>query len=390
MCGIAGIFSYNGQSVNHDELARIEESMSARGPDGAGSWFDESGRVGLAHRRLSIIDLSERAAQPMSSPCGRFRITFNGEIYNYQEIRKKLQRQGRIFTTESDTEVILHLYELKYERMLTDLRGMFSLAIWDSAKQELFLARDAYGIKPLYYSNDGYTFRFGSQVKAILAGGSISQEPDPAGLVGFMLWGSVPDPFTIYRGISAVPAGSSLKVTMSGPETVHQYISIADIISAGGAIPCKPSDVDYRVRQAARESVEAHLISDVEVGVFLSAGIDSGAILGLMRDAGVSNVTAITLTFNEFNNTESDEVPLARKLAHHYGAKHIVRFVDAEEFLSDLPHIIEAMDQPSVDGINTWFVAKAAREAGIKVALSGVGADELLLGYPRIDGRDCR
>jgi asparagine synthase (glutamine-hydrolysing) len=171
-------------------------------------------------------------------------------------------------------------------------------------------------------------------------------------------------------------------VTKSGPETPRYYTRIADLLKSGEAEPVQLSDVNERVRLAASESVRAHLLADVEVGVFLSAGIDSGAILGLMRDAGIEKVTAITLAFTEFRNTGADEAPLARELAEYYGAKHIVRYVDEAEFISDLPHILNAMDQPTIDGINTWFVAKAAKEAGIKVALSGVGADELLGGYP--------
>jgi asparagine synthase (glutamine-hydrolysing) len=382
MCGVAGILSYGDMPICTRELQSIQDAMSTRGPDGSGIWLDESGRIGLAHRRLSILDLSERAAQPMSSVCGRYVISFNGEIYNYPELRKHLESKGRRFLTGSDTEVLLHLYELKNTDMLKELRGIFAFAIWDNLKQELLLARDPFGNKPLYYSNNGHTFRFASQVKAILAGGGVSRDPEPAGTVGYLLWGSVPDPFTIYRSILAVPAGSSVRVTGSGPETPHYYTRIADLLKSGEAEPVRLSEVNERVRLAASESVRAHLLADVEVGVFLSAGIDSGAILGLMRDAGIEKVTAITLAFTEFRNTDADEAPLARELAEYYGAKHIVRYVDEAEFISDLPHILNAMDQPTIDGINTWFVAKAAKEAGIKVALSGVGADELLGGYP--------
>lgn len=384
MCGVAGIFAYHpaASSVKRAELIKIRDAMFARGPDGAGEWFEDGERLGLAHRRLSIIDLSERAAQPMHSICGRFHVTFNGEIYNFPEIRERLKAQGRHFQSNSDTEVLLHLYELKGESMAADLRGMFAFAIWDSVKKEVFLARDPYGIKPLYYADDGWTFRFASQVKSILAGGGVSRDPEPAGVVGFHLWGSVPDPFTLYRDIRAVPAGHSLKVTIAGPEMPRPYMRIAEIIATGSANPVSANEVNERVRLAARESVGAHLLADVEVGLFLSAGVDSGALLGLMRDAGAEKIKAITLTFAEFRGTQEDEAPLARQIANTYGAEHIVRVVDEAEFRSDLPYLLDSMDQPSIDGVNTWFVAKAAQEAGLKVALSGVGADELLAGYP--------
>ena len=163
--------------------------MQARGPDDAGEWWSVDGRIGLAHRRLSIIDLSERATQPMANTDGSLVLTFNGEIYNFRELRRGLEAKGHRFLSDSDTEVLIHLYKEKGEKMVHDLRGMFAFAIWDAAKRRLFLARDPYGIKPLYYANDGRSFRFASQVKALLAGGQISKEPDPAGLVGFYLWG---------------------------------------------------------------------------------------------------------------------------------------------------------------------------------------------------------
>lgn len=384
MCGISGIFAYHpaASSVNRAELTTIRDAMISRGPDGAGIWLAERGRLGLAHRRLSIIDLSERAAQPMHSHCGRFHVTFNGEIYNFPDIRQQLEAQGRCFQSNSDTEILLHLYDLKGEDMVADLRGMFAFAIWDSVKQELFLARDPYGIKPLYYADDGRTLRFASQVKAILAGTQVSRDPESAGLIGFYLWGSVPDPFTLYRDIRAVPAGCSLKVTAAGPNVPRSYTKIADLFAAGAANPSSSVDVAQRVRDAACESVGAHLLADVEVGLFLSAGVDSGALLGLMRDAGAEKIKAITLAFSEFRGTAEDETPLARKIAETYDAEHVVRVVDEAEFRDDLPRILDAMDQPSIDGVNTWFVAKAAREAGLKVALSGVGGDELFAGYP--------
>jgi len=356
--------------------------MHARGPDGHGAWWNASRRCGLGHRRLSILDLSERAAQPMVGDHGNLVVTFNGEIYNYPALRQRLEADGFRFATTSDTEVLLHLYARHGSEMVQELRGMFAFAIWDERKQGLFLARDLYGIKPLYTANDGWTFRFASQVKALLAGHQVSRDPEPAGIVGFHLFGSVPEPFTFYREIRALPAGHAQWVDGGGAREPKPYAAISVILAEGARDPLPIAQLNERVRAGVLESVRAHLLSDVEIGIFLSAGIDSGALLGLMRDAGQRDIRAITLGFDEFRGTAEDEVPYAKELADRYGARHVVRRVGETEFKNDLPAIFDAMDQPSIDGVNTWFVAKAANEAGLKVALSGLGGDELLAGYP--------
>ena len=384
MCGLNGIFAYHAAAnlPQERELLATREAMRVRGPDGAGMWWSEDRRCGMGHRRLSIIDLSERANQPMISADGRFITVFNGEIYNYPALRSELQAEGVQFHTTSDTEVLLHLYARDGEAMVHKLRGMYAFAIWDTATRALFLARDPYGIKPLYTANDGWTFRFASQVKALLAGGQVSRDPEPAGLVGYHLFGSVPEPFTLYREIRALPAGHFQWIDEAGPREPRRFANLAAVMAEGSQHRAAPSELNARVRQAALDSVSAHLLADVEVGVFLSAGIDSGALLGLVRDTGRQKVRAITLGFDEFADTPEDEVPLAAQVARHYGAEHIIRRVGEREFQNDLPSILEAMDQPSIDGVNTWFVSKAAKEAGLKVALSGLGADELLAGYP--------
>lgn len=360
----------------------MRDRMAARGPDGCGEWISQQGRVGLGHRRLSIIDVSEAGAQPMVSADGTLVITFNGEIYNHEALRRQLERKGRVFRSQSDTEVLLHLYAEMGAAMLHELRGMFAFALWDANKQSLFLARDPYGIKPLYYSDDGWTFRLASQVKALLASGRISHSSEPAGLVGFHLYGSVPEPFTLFRDIRALPAGHFQWVDAVGPQEPVAYINLAAVLADGTSRPPAAGDLAGAVREAVRDSAVAHLVADVEVGAFLSAGVDSGALLGLLRDSGQRGIRAITLGFSEFTGTPEDEVPLAAQTATRYGADHIVRRVNEREFLDDLPAIMDAMDQPSIDGVNTWFVSKAAKEAGLKVALSGLGADELLAGYP--------
>lgn len=382
MCGLNGIFAFNAAASDptEAELLATRDHMAARGPDGMGAWWSADRRCGLAHRRLSILDLSDRAAQPMASADGRLVIVFNGEIYNYPALRAELEAEGVCFRTTSDTEALLHLYARDGAAMLSRLRGMFAFAIWDSLSRGLFLARDPYGIKPLYTSGDGWTFRFASQVKALLAGGRVSRDAEPAGMVGFNLFGSVPEPFTLYRDIRALPAGHSQWVDAAGPREPRPYASLATVLADGAGAPSPGAE--GLVREAVLDSVRAHLLADVEVGVFLSAGVDSGVLLGLMGEAGAKDIRAVTLAFDEFRGTAEDEAPLAAEVAALYGARHVVRRVDRAEFQRELPSILDAMDQPSIDGVNTWFVAKAAREAGLKVAISGLGGDELFAGYP--------
>jgi asparagine synthase (glutamine-hydrolysing) len=386
MCGIAGIYAYHyaANAVDRAELRRIRDHMAARGPDGVGEWYSQDEHVGLGHRRLTIIDLSERGAQPMTSADGKLVVTFNGEIYNYRKLRAALETRGCVFRSETDTEVLLHLYAEKGEAMVNDLRGMFAFGLWDAERNALLLARDPYGIKPLYYADDGWTFRFASQVKALLAGGHVSRNQEPAGWVGFCLFGSVPEPFTTYQEIRALPAGSTLWVDRVGSRETKYYFSIADTYCTAEArsSPANDEDLNLAARQALRDSVRHHLVADVPVGAFLSSGIDSGALVGLMRDVGQRDIQTVTLAFEEFRGRQDDEAPIAAEIATQYGTRHTTRFVTEREFRDDLPKILDAMDQPTIDGLNTWFVSKAARELGLKVAISGLGGDELFGGYP--------
>lgn len=390
MCGINGIYAYHGaaSSIDRDELVRTRDHMAKRGPDGKGEWISEDGRVGFGHRRLSIIDLSQAGAQPMTSADGTLVVTFNGEIYNYRDLRRALEARGRVFRSQSDTEVLLHLYAEKGDAMVRELRGMFAFALWDVERHQMLLARDPYGIKPLYYADDGRTFRFASTVKALLAGGHISREPDSAGVVGFYVFGSVPEPFTTYRSTHALPAGTTVTIDAKGAGEPRRYFSVPRVLreAEDSAQDVTAGELEGRFREALLDGVRHHLVADVPVGAFLSAGVDSGALVGLMRDAGQTEIRTVTLAFEEFAGTSADEAPLAERLARHYNTDHTTRRVGASEFISDLPDIIAAMDQPSIDGINTWFVSKAARELGLKVAVSGVGGDELLGGYSTFRG----
>ena len=385
MCGIAGILIYRqtGAPVNRDELLKIRDTMTVRGPDGAGLWIASEGHVGLAHRRLSIIDLSEIGAQPMASKDGRLRVVFNGEIYNYKQLRAELQKKGYRFQSQSDTEVLLHLYAEHGMDMVHSLRGMYAFAIWDESKKGLLLARDPFGIKPLYYADDGHAIRFASQVKALLQSPAIDTRPEPAGHVGFFLWGSVPEPYTLYKGIRALPAGSTLWVDGVGDIALKGFFSAAELLSGGG-LNRSASVVERQeqLRAALLDSVQHHLVADVPVGVFLSAGLDSTTLTALAAESSSASLHTATLGFNEYRGTKNDETVLAARVADHCRTTHHTRWVSREDFHNERKRLLKAMDQPTIDGVNSYFISKAAVESGLKVAISGLGGDELFGGYP--------
>jgi asparagine synthase (glutamine-hydrolysing) len=380
MCGIAGYISTSNEidPTSVDAVRRMSDQMQKRGPDAEGIWTSKG--VVLGHRRLAILDLDRRSDQPMVAIDGNYAIAFNGEIYNFRELRTELEGRGVAFRTTSDTEVLLALYALEGERMLPRLRGMFAFATWSVRSNELFLARDPYGIKPLYYAQTESGLVFASQVKAVLASKLVSPSCEAAGVAGFYLWGSVPEPWTLYRGVFALPAGHWLRVRAGeAPEAICWN----DIRTTWRDEPRKEAaigDLQNRLRAAVTDSVRAHLVSDVPVCVFLSGGIDSGTIAGLASELG-AQVEGITVGFDEFSSLREDETSVASAVAKHFGLRHHVRKVTRAEFEEDTPHILNGMDQPSIDGVNTWFASKAAAERGYKVALSGIGGDELFRGY---------
>jgi asparagine synthase (glutamine-hydrolysing) len=380
MCGISGILrrSPSAPAPDRDELARIHAALASRGPDGQSLWGSADGRVRFGHQRLSILDLSPAGAQPMQSTDSRYTLVFNGEIYNFRELRARLLADGVALRSHSDTEVVLELWRREGPRALAKLRGMYALAIWDQVAGELVLARDPYGIKPLFYSLEGGQLRFASLARALEAGGALSLEIDPAAVAGFLSWGAVPEPLSLRRSIRALPAGHWARV---GPDGAFILETVPRI-----ALEAGPADA----AQALASSVRAHLVSDVPVGIFLSAGLDSALVAALavraVRAAGAAGdpaeaLTALTLTWAEARGTPSDEEPLARATASALGLRHRVHEIDGEEVRALVPEILRAMDLPSIDGFNSWLIARAAREEGLKVALSGLGGDEIFGGY---------
>lgn len=386
MCGIGGALVFDGGlSERHKQsLIKLLDRMTPRGPDASGYWKSSCGSAAFVHRRLSIIDLSDAGAQPMVLPQREICITFNGEIYNYSELKSELKAQGAHFQSNSDTEVLLHLYVAYGTDMVSRLRGMFAFAIWDGERKSLFLARDHLGIKPLYYSDDGTCFRFASQVKALVAAGDVDTSPCPAGQVGFMLLGYVPEPHTWYRGIRSLEAGTTLYIDQSGTCKKHNYFNVTTVLEHAEPVQLNPGETANLVRDLLLDSVRCHLTSDVPVGMFLSSGIDSVSLARLATDVGVDDLCSITALFSDFAGGSNDETANATAIAHALGFYHqnLKIQLDKSDLPSALDGLIYAMDQPTVDGVNTYFISQAAKRNGLKVALSGLGGDELFGGYP--------
>ena len=380
MCGFIACFSshcFNGAASQASLKA-----MKNRGPDSTSEWCDNG--VYFGHNRLSILDLDLRSTQPMHSICGRYVIVFNGEIFNYRELRLELESKGCSFRTTSDTEVILELFSSEGDKMLPRLRGMFSFVIWDRSSNIAFVARDPYGIKPLYIAISDKGLLLASQVKALIATNWVSKAPNLKSQVLFWMLGSVPEPDTWYRDVSAVPAGSFLWIKDKKIVKKCRWSDVGDAwrnADNSEILSMDRSEIQINIKSALQETLSRHLIADVPVGIFLSGGIDSGVLAGLIVESGFKNLQAITISFSEFDGCQLDEVPRASVIAEHFGIKHHIRRVNRDEFIADIPKILEAMDQPSFDGVNTWYASKVAAELGLKVVISGLGADELFQGY---------
>jgi asparagine synthase (glutamine-hydrolysing) len=378
MCGFITLYSSN-EPWNKSTLRKGSYSMSNRGPDGSGEWWSDDNYVGIRHNRLSIIDLNDRSIQPMISINKRYIIAFNGEIYNYKKLRDELLRSGVNLLTQSDTEVLLELFSLYREDCLSKISGMFAFSIWDNHEKKLFIARDPYGIKPLYYAKISKGYVVASQVKAIISTEVVDKSPCPHGQGGYWLLGSVPEPYTWYKNIKSLPAGSYMWI--DGEEScIKSWYSLPEIWDKDG-IQENKKIVEKKVNELIYQSVERHLVSDVPIGIFLSGGIDSTSLLAIIDDIGKKNVVGITLKYSEFESDVADESEIAKYIAKKYDVKHHIKTVTRSEFENDMPEIFNSMDQPSIDGVNTWYASKCAAEIGLKVAISGAGGDELFQGY---------
>ncbi len=376
MCGVAGILEYAGRrTVDPASLEALRDAQRHRGPDDAGLWIAPDGATGLAHRRLSILDLSPAGHQPMATPDGRLHVVYNGEIYNYPELRRELETSGHHFVSGADTEVLLHGWRAWGTRLLDRLRGMFAFALHDTERRETFLARDPLGIKPLYWSDGAGRFAFASEVQAlrsVLGAGDL----DPEGLASYLLWGSIAPPHTLHAGVRALPPGSWMRVASGGVAGPFRYFAAEQEL--GRAEPMTPEEAGEAIRAALVDSARHHLLADVPVGSFLSGGVDSSALLGLLAECHRGPIRTVTLAFDV---PALDESALARVGAELYGSDHHEIPIRIDEIRDRMPDAVQALDQPSIDGINTYFVSEAAVRAGLKVAVSGVGGDELFGGY---------
>ena len=379
MCGIFGIVAYRSR-VPDGILERGTESLAHRGPDDSGTILlrasgADSIEVGLGNRRLSILDLSPLGHQPMRDPATENWIVYNGEIYNFRDVRAELQKSGATFVSHSDTEVLLKAYACWGERCLSKFRGMFAFAIWDSAKQSLFLARDPMGIKPLYYAHAGSYFIFASEVRSILGTGLLQRRIDPAGLTNYLTFGSAYDPLTLIDGIRSLPAGHTL-TWKDGSLWQSEYW---DLLNDSPAHPSAQSQQNSvaDVPGLLDEAVQAQLVSDVPVGIFLSGGIDSSALVSIVSRGGVKPNT-FSIVFREADFSEAE---YSRAVASKFHTDHHEITVSQSGALAAIPDGLRAMDLPTMDGLNTYFVSRETRRAGVKVALSGLGGDEVFAGY---------
>jgi asparagine synthase (glutamine-hydrolysing) len=346
-------------------------SMKHRGPDSQG--VQEFSSCLLVNARLSIIDLSERGRMPMSSADGQAWITYNGETYNAAELRADLEQRGHSFRTTSDTEVVLHLYQEYGERFVEKLRGMFALAIWDLRERKLLLARDRLGIKPLYLHQSGGRLVFASELKTLLASGLVPRQLDPAGLRAYLQLGHIPAPWSAIRGVTPLAPGH-IGVWQDGRWRTEPYWTLSPHSSPSPSNDHLATDLSEVLLDAMRN----HLVSDVPVLIFLSGGTDSACLGALARATGAQNLSAMTVGFGE---TEFDESALTRQTADALGIPLEVVTLEARRVEADLDHAVWALDQPSVDGLNSYWISKLGAEAGFKVALSGQGGDELFGGY---------
>jgi asparagine synthase (glutamine-hydrolysing) len=386
MCGLVGALTYSpgNFAITEPYLMRMRDTMTHRGPDGAGIWISSDGRVGLGHRRLSIIDLAEAANQPMSNEDGSLWIVFNGEIYNHAEIRRELEKTGRHQwkTDHSDTEVILHAFEEWGIDCLEKFRGMFAMALWDAKARELWLIRDRIGIKPLYYSIHNGRLTFASEIKALL------QDPDQHKAVHeeafyhFLSFLTTPAPQTLFDGIKKLPGGTWLRMREDGEVRECRYWDVWDHTTP--LLGVSEDEIARRLLAELRTAVTLRKVSDVPVGVFLSGGIDSSTNTALFSEGEGGPVKTFTIGYQGDYQTYRNEMHYARQMAATVGAEYHERLLTMDDLLDFLPRMVQLQDEPIADPVcvPVYYVSKLARDHGVIVCQVGEGADELFWGYP--------
>jgi asparagine synthase (glutamine-hydrolysing) len=372
MCGIAGIAGLNPQQ-SKPAVEAMMHAIRHRGPDDRGSYIDD--HVALGHQRLSIIDLSPLGHQPMRSYDGNLEIIFNGEMYNYREVRDMITDYP--FRSNSDTEVILAAYQKWGKDCLHHFNGMFGLAIWDKSKQELFIARDRLGIKPIYYYHKNDVFVFASEIRALLKSNLIPKKINREVIHEYFAYQTVHAPFTFVKDVMMLMPGHHLTIN-NGSINIEEYWNIHQRTSSiPGKMPYR--EVCEEINRLFRNAVELRLVSDVPFGAFLSGGIDSSAVVGMMSQIHPKPIRTFTIAFDE---SEFSEARYAKMIADKFGTDHNEIVLSPDDFLKQLPEAMNALDHPSGDGPNSYIVSKATRQAGVTMALSGLGGDEMFAGYP--------
>ena len=388
MCGIAGVFvfDHNNFYIDRKYLNRMIETnvMAKRGPDGKGFFITQDRKTGLAHTRLSIIDLSEYAAQPMTNEDGTLIISYNGEIYNHAEIRKELEVLNKYSwkTHHSDTETVVHAFEEWGIDCLKKFRGMFAIAVWDDKNKELWLVRDRLGVKPLYYSIHHGRIVFSSDINAILEDPDQVRKVNEKGIYDYLSFLTVPAPDTMFEGIHKLSSGTWLCINKEGNIKTHRYWDMSDE-KIDLRFSSEKTICDMLIKEL-KKSVEYRKESDVPVGVFLSGGIDSCLNATLFSDSGKLPLQAFTVCFEGDSRDDIDEVKYAKETADRLGAKHYVVRISGDDILKTMPFIIELFGEPLADPVSgaQYYVSKLARENGVIVCQIGEGADELFYGYP--------
>jgi asparagine synthase (glutamine-hydrolysing) len=373
MCGIAGILNLTSKQQLDAPIRRMTDALAHRGPN-AGGFFVERNTIALGHRRLSVIDLSTGANQPFQDETGRFTLIFNGEIYNYLEVKSLLR--GYHFRTNSDTEVILAAYIRWGADCLQYLNGMFAFAIWDNEAETLFIARDRIGVKPLYYHHSDGQFLFASELRSLLSSGFVARQLDNYALRDFLVFQSVYAPFTLIKDVFQLMPGEYAFVSAEKglEKTTYWRVENPSI----GKKTTDKKHAEKRIRDLLTASIERRMMSDVPLGAFLSGGIDSSAVVALMAQTSAQPIDTFTVSFAE---KRFDESPYADLIAKKFNTRHTTIHLTPDDFLKDLPEALDATDSPSGDGLNTYIVSKATKNGGITVALSGLGGDELFAGY---------
>ena len=386
MCGIVGAIAFKNSSfkIHNDYIEQMRDTMIHRGPDGCGTWISDDGKVGFGHRRLSIIDLSESATQPMCNADRSLWLTFNGEIYNHAEIRSELIKDGfnQWKTDHSDTEVILHAYEKWGIDALHKFRGMFAFGLWDNRKKELYLVRDRIGIKPLYYSIHHGRITFASEIKALLKDPEQPRAVCEEALYHYLSFLTTPGPQTLFDGIHKLAPGTWLRVTADGTVKEHKYWDVWDHTQPLTNV--SEDEISERILEELRTAVQLRKVSDVPVGVFLSGGIDSSTNAALFSEGESGPISTFSIGYQGEYESYQNEIHFAQRMADEVGAEFHKRLLTLDDLIDFLPQMIHLQDEPIADPVcvPVYYVSKLARDNGVTVCQVGEGADELFWGYP--------